>query len=142
MMILLRYSINEQVQWNIQRYGLPRNFLERLRDARENAESISRENPEKPSQYHCAIKSKKAETLNFLNSQLEDERDRSFVEYLKRLKETKLAVDGERLKRAYGLKEGPEIKKVLDALYCARLDGLEIEKEDGFVKDFLRMEGI
>jgi len=80
--------------------------------------------------------------LNFLNSQLEDERDRSFVEYLKRLKETKLAVDGERLKRAYGLKEGPEIKKVLDALYCARLDGLEIEKEDGFVKDFLRMEGI
>ncbi len=88
------------------------------------------------------IKSKKAETLNFLNSQLDDERDRSFEEYLKRLKGTKLAIDGEHLKRVYGLKEGPEIREILDALYCARLDGLEIEKEDGFVKNFLRMEGI
>jgi len=142
MMILLRYSSNEQVQWNIQRYGLPRNFLERLKDARENADNISRESPERPSEYHRMIKSKKAETLNFLNSQLDDERDRSFEEYLKRLKGTKLAIDGEHLKRVYGLKEGPEIREILDALYCARLDGLEIEKEDGFVKNFLRMEGI
>jgi tRNA nucleotidyltransferase (CCA-adding enzyme) len=39
------------------------------------------------------------------------------------------------------MNEGPEIREVLDGLFCARLDGLDEKKEDEFVREYLKGRG-
>lgn len=141
LMILLRNSEEETIKWHIKRYGLPRNFLDRLHDSKVATARIISERPEKPSQYHRILASKKPETVNFIDSQLDEREDRSLVDYLKKLKNTDLTIDGDLLKRNYALSEGPEMREVLEALYRARLDGLAAEKETEFVTDFIQGGG-
>jgi len=140
-MIMLRNSENEAVEWCIERYGLTRNFLDRLTDAIGTGSKIVIEKPRKPSQFHMLLKSRKSETLNFVDSYLDEEQDLLFLAYLKGLNEVRLTVDGTALKEKYGMSEGPEIREVLDRLFCARLDGLAKDKEDEYVRKYLKGRG-
>jgi tRNA nucleotidyltransferase (CCA-adding enzyme) len=141
LMIMLRNSDNEAVEWCIERYGLKRNFLDRLADSIDTAGRIVIEKPRKPSQFHSLLRTRKPETLNFVDSYLDDDYDLLFLSYLKKLSRIELTVDGNVLKEKFGMNEGPEIREVLDGLFCARLDGLDEKKEDEFVREYLKGRG-
>lgn len=142
LMIMLRNSDNEAVEWCIERYGLTRNFLDRLTDAIDTAGRIVNEKPKTPSQFHVLLRTRKPETLNFVDSHLDDDYDLLFFSYLKRLSETRLTIDGNALIEKYGMKEGPEIREALDRLFCTRLDGLAEQEEDEFVRKYLKGRGL
>ena len=141
LMIILRKSDSKSVEWCIARYGLPKNYLERLNDAIATAGIIVNEKPETPSQFYRSLKTNKPEILNFVNSYLDEQEDLLFLAYLKKLNDTKLSINGNVLKTRYGMREGPEIRDVLDELFCARLDGLTKDKEDEFVREYLKGRG-
>ncbi|MFA7426557.1 hypothetical protein, partial [Mesotoga sp.] len=69
---------------------------------------------------------------------LDEEQDLLFLTYLRGLNEIRLTVDGTVLIEKYRMKEGPEIRELLEELLCARLDGLAEEKEDEFVREYLK----
>ncbi|PZC52919.1 polynucleotide adenylyltransferase [Mesotoga sp. TolDC] len=141
LMIMLRNSDEDSTEWCIERYGLTRNFLDRLTDAIGTAGRIVNEKPRKPSQFHSLLRTRKPETLNFVDSHLDDDYDLLFLSYLKKSSRTELTIDGNVLKEKFGMNEGPEIREVLDGLFCARLDGLDEKKEDEFVREYLKGRG-
>ncbi len=141
LMILLKDSQTEVVQWHIERFGLPKNFLTRLAEAVEAAGKIESERPDRPSGFHKLILSRRPELLNYVDSTLTGEMVDRFEDYLKRVEEVRLSINGDVLKTDFGLKEGPAMREVLEALYCARLDGLSREREEEFVRDYLKGRG-
>ncbi len=141
LMILLKDSQTEVVQWHIERFGLPKNFLTRLAEAVEAAGRIESERPDRPSGFHKLILSRRPELLNYVDSTLTGEMVDRFEDYLKRVEEVRLSINGDVLKTDFGLKEGPAMREVLEALYCARLDGLSREREEEFVRDYLKGRG-
>ena len=140
-MILLRDSDRISVKRAIERYGFPRRFSDRLFHAAGVLQELKQKKPQKLSQFYLIVGSLNSEELAFIDSGLEDEASSLFLSYINDLNELRLEIDGNALMKEYNVPEGPAIKKLLQELVCARLDGLPPEKEHDFVRKLLKNRG-
>ncbi len=85
---------------------------------------------ESPSELYFALKPLPLEVILYMMAKAGSEKlRRTLSEYISRLKETKPELKGSDLKRL-GVKQGPMMGKLLDELFCGKLDGLFETRSD------------
>ncbi|OAA31271.1 hypothetical protein AT15_07180 [Kosmotoga arenicorallina S304] len=140
-MILLRESSPEKLDSIVKRYGFPKKFPDWIRKAM----SISRELKKiivKGEQlsyriFFETVRKPEPEILWFIDAFLDEENSKKFQNYLQKLEKEKPKITGSILIDKFGLKEGKEIKKILDKLQLAKLEGLPDDEEESFVRRLL-----
>lgn len=141
-MILLRRADRPSLSAFINRYGFSKKFADNIVEAREVLKSFLETKPGKFSEFYRLLGKPKMQIYLFVDAFLEDEASSLLLQYMNMLENLKLKINGRFLIERYNLRSGPIVKRLLDEIICARLDGLRTQNELSFIDRFIKNSDI
>jgi len=141
-MILLRNAPVRKLDSIVKRYGFPKKFPDWIRKAVNISRALQNKHDDGEQlsfkTFFTIVRKSEPEVLCFVDASLDEKDSEKFRIYLKNLEEKKPRITGTLLIEKFGLKEGKAIKRVLDKLQLAKLEGLPDDEEEDFVRKLIR----
>ena len=139
---LLYNSDGNYIDIFIKRYGLSPKFKRVFIKIYEILDFFKTKKERKFSELYERAGKIKTEILFFLSSYL-SKKDAFFIkEYAKKINNLKLSINGKKLNEDFNIRKGPLISIILENLYKERLDGLDENSENAFVREFLNKRNL
>ncbi|MDN5337827.1 MAG: hypothetical protein PWQ20_897 [Thermotogaceae bacterium] len=141
MYIFLEYYTDRDLMEVKERYGLSGRYIKEMKELWKVAQII----PEffgkgmKFSDIYKVVGKRSLEGYYYLASYMKEEQQKIFNEYIRKVGKTSLIqVNGKLLIDKYGFKPGEDIKRILEEIYCAKLDGVvNDQNEEEYLKTII-----
>ncbi|QTA37851.1 CBS domain-containing protein [Thermosipho ferrireducens] len=129
--VLLEFYDENSLKEVARRYGIPKKFVEETKFSEKIVIPVKEMIHDKMlfSDIYKVLGKPSPETACYISAYLECDDQEYFYEYLKKVYETKLEkVSGEYVMKKYGIKAGPIIGKIMNELFCKKLDDMKIDE--------------
>lgn len=142
MYIFLEYYTDSDLMEVKERYGLSGKYIKEMKELWKIAQIVPEFLSEGMnfSDIYKVVGKRSFEGYYYLASYMKEEQQRIFSEYIQRIEKTTLnKVNGKLLINKYGFKPGEEIKRILEEIYCAKLDGVvNDQNEEEYLKKIIK----
>ncbi|MEA2066531.1 MAG: CBS domain-containing protein [Thermotogota bacterium] len=138
--VMILYSDEEEksIRNVIDRYGLPDRIEDWINKGKKLKIELQKlEKPSIPKLYDI-LKRPQDEIIVSVDSWFNKETSEKIRKYFILYEKNKPSITGKDLIEKFNLKEGPQIREILNALYRARIEGLSENKEKKFVEEYLK----
>ncbi|MBO8161585.1 MAG: CBS domain-containing protein [Thermosipho sp. (in: Bacteria)] len=129
--VLLEFYDEQTLKEVSKKYGIPKKFADDLKSTERKVGEIKKiiENNSKFSELYVMLGKPTSETAAHISAYLKETEQKYFFEYLRRVFSTKLTkVSGEYLIKKYDIKASPVVGKIMNELFCKKLDNPDIDE--------------
>ena len=128
--ILLEYYDIETLQGVTKKYGIPKKFIDEIKTTEKRIGPLVEmiRTKLRYSDIYKIVGKPVAESAAHIMAYLDDEEQEYFISYLKRVFGTKLNISVQHLKEMGNIKNGLDIGRIMNELYCRKLDIPKIDE--------------